>query len=144
MNRQDGIHMDALAAALAETGDTALDIVRGTGIPLPKVLRLLGLSTASRAAPALDGLEIVQLCLYAELTLSAVIEDLAALPRFLTVKETCAFLGVSASTVKRFVKSGDLRQWTPERGHRKITRDSVAKLVGVDPVCIPNRRKSTE
>ena len=52
--------------------------------------------------------------------------------------------GVSASTVKRFVKSGDLRQWTPERGHRKITRDSVARLVGVDPACIPNRRKSTE
>ena len=46
MNRQDGIHLDALAAALGETGDTALDIVRGTGIPLPKVLRLLGLSTA--------------------------------------------------------------------------------------------------
>lgn len=46
--------------------------------------------------------------------------------------------------VKRFVKSGDLRQWTPERGHRKITRDSVARLVGVDPACIPNRRKSTE
>lgn len=45
MNRQDGIHMDALAAALRETGATALDIVRGTGIPLPKVLRLLGLST---------------------------------------------------------------------------------------------------
>lgn len=59
--------------------------------------------------------------------MSSVIEDLAALPRFLTVKETCAFLGVSASTVKRFVKSGDLRQWTPERGHRKITRDSVAR-----------------
>ena len=76
--------------------------------------------------------------------MSSVIEDLAALPRFLTVKETCAFLGVSASTVKRFVKSGDLRQWTPERGHRKITRDSVARLVGVDPACIPNRRKSTE
>lgn len=66
MNRQDGIHMDALAAAL--------DIVRGTGIPLPKVLRLLGLSTASRAAAALDGLEIVQLCLYAELPLSAVMD----------------------------------------------------------------------
>ena len=65
--------------------------------------------------------------------MSSVIEDLAALPRFLTVKETCAF-----------VKSGDLRQWTPERGHRKITRDSVARLVGVDPACIPNRRKSTE
>lgn len=76
--------------------------------------------------------------------MSSVIEDLAALPRFLTVKETCAFLGVSASTVKRFVKSGDLRQWTPERGHRKITRDSVARLVGVDPAVIPNRRKSTE
>ena len=30
--------------------------------------------------------------------MSSVIEDLAALPRFLTVKETCAFLGVSAST----------------------------------------------
>ena len=42
MNRQDGIHMDALAAA--------------------------------RAAPALDGLEIVQLCLYAELPLSAVMD----------------------------------------------------------------------
>ena len=53
--------------------------------------------------------------------MSSVIEDLAALPRFLTVKETCAFLGVSASTVKRF-----------------------ARLVGVDPACIPNRRKSTE
>lgn len=38
MNRQDGIHMDALAAA------------------------------------ALDGLEIVQLCLYAELPLSAVMD----------------------------------------------------------------------
>ena len=73
-NRQDGIHLDALAAALAETGDTALDIVRGTGIPLPKILRLLGLSTASRGAPALDGLEIVQLCLYAELPLSAVMD----------------------------------------------------------------------
>ena len=33
--------------------------------------------------------------------MSSVIEDLAALPRFLTVKETCAFLGVSASTVRR-------------------------------------------
>ena len=63
-----------LAAALGETGDTALDIVRGTGIPLPKILRLLGLSTASRAAHALDGLEIVQLCLYAELPLSAVMD----------------------------------------------------------------------
>ena len=74
MNRKDGIHLDALAAALGETGDTALDIVRGTGIPLPKILRLLGLSTASRAAPALDGLEIVQLCLYAEFPLSAVMD----------------------------------------------------------------------
>ena len=74
MNRQDGIHLDALAAALGETGDTALDLVRGTGLPLPKILRLLGLSTASRAAPALDGLEIVQLCLYAELPLSAVMD----------------------------------------------------------------------
>ena len=76
--------------------------------------------------------------------MSSVIEDLAALPRFLTVKETYAFLGVRASTVKRFVKSGDLMQSTPDRGHRKITRDSVARLVGVDPACIPNRRKSTE
>lgn len=42
MNRQDGIHLDALAAALGETGDTALDIV--------------------------------QLCLYAELPLSAVMD----------------------------------------------------------------------
>lgn len=33
--------------------------------------------------------------------MSSVIEDLAALPRFLTVKETCAFLGVSASTPSR-------------------------------------------
>ena len=78
MNRQDGIHMDALAAALGEARAPArprkLDIVRGTGIPLPKVLRLLGLSTASRAAAALDGLEIVQLCLYAELPLSAVMD----------------------------------------------------------------------
>ena len=76
--------------------------------------------------------------------MSSVIEDLAALPRFLTVKETCAFLGVSASTVTRFAKSGDLRQWTPERGHRKITRDSVARLVGVDPAAIPNRRKLSD
>ena len=76
--------------------------------------------------------------------MSAVIEGRAVLPRFLAVKETCAVLGVSGATVRRFVKAGDLRQWTPERGHRKITRDSVARLVGVDPACIPNRRKSTE
>ena len=48
--------------------------------------------------------------------MSLVIEDLAALPRFLTVKETCAFLGVSASTVKRFVKSGDLEAVDPRAG----------------------------
>ena len=59
--------------------------------------------------------------------MSSVIEDLAALPRFLTVKETCAFLGVSASTVKRFVKSGDLRQWTPERGPVSYTHLEVYK-----------------
>ena len=72
--RHEQTRRHTLAAALGETGDTALDIVRGTGIPLPKILRLLGLSTASRAAPALDGLEIVQLCLYAELPLSAVMD----------------------------------------------------------------------
>ena len=66
--------------------------------------------------------------------MSSVIEDLAALPRFLTVKETCAFLGVSASTVKRFVKSGDLRQWT----HRRIIRHFRPEgsfLFGADAFC---------
>ena len=73
--------------------------------------------------------------------MSSVIEDLAALPRFLTVKETCAFLGVSASTVKRFVKSGDLRQWTPERGHRKIRATPSPGSSGSTPPPSPNRRK---
>ncbi|MFR4570231.1 MAG: helix-turn-helix transcriptional regulator [Collinsella stercoris] len=55
--------------------------------------------------------------------MSSVIEDLAALPRFLTVKETCAFLGVSASTVKRFVKSG-----TSDNGPRAGAPQDNARL----------------
>lgn len=48
--------------------------------------------------------------------MSSVIEDLAALPRFLTVKETCAFLGVSASTVKRFSSRGTSGNGPPSGG----------------------------
>lgn len=65
--------MDALAAALAETGDTALDIVRGTGIPLPKVeaaRALHGVARRARARRARDR----PARLYAELPLSAVMD----------------------------------------------------------------------
>ena len=34
--------------------------------------------------------------------------------------------------------------WQADQARLTLARDSVAKLVGVDPVCIPNRRKSTE
>lgn len=48
--------------------------------------------------------------------MSSVIEDLAALPRFLTVKETCAFLGVSASTVQEVRQVGGPQAMDPRAG----------------------------
>lgn len=48
--------------------------------------------------------------------MSSVIEDLAALPRFLTVKETCAFLGVSASTVRGSSSRGTSGNGPPSGG----------------------------
>lgn len=53
---------------------SALDVVQATNIPLPKVLRLMGLSKSKRERDALDGLELVQLCIYVGLPLSAVIK----------------------------------------------------------------------
>lgn len=60
------------------------------------------------------------------------LEELMSLPRFVTYRQASEFLGVSRSTVARFVEQGELRAWRLESGRRKIARDSLAELVGFD------------
>lgn len=55
------------------------------------------------------------------------------LPRFVTYRQAADYLGVSRATVSRLVARGDLRAWRLESGRRKIVRDSLARLVGIDP-----------
>lgn len=60
-------------------------------------------------------------------------DELEALPRFCTIKETMEFLCVSRSTVMRYIESGDLDAWTMQSGRRKVRRDSIARLCGIAP-----------
>ena len=74
--RPDQIHHEVIAECLGEAGMTALDVTRASGIALPKVLRLRGLASGpARSCDELDGLELVQLCMLADLPLSSVVED---------------------------------------------------------------------
>lgn len=48
---------------------------------------------------------------------------------YLTTREAAAILGVALRTVQLWVESGTLRAWKTAGGHRRITRESVDKLL---------------
>lgn len=48
---------------------------------------------------------------------------------YLTTREAAAILGVALRTVQLWVESGALRAWKTAGGHRRITRESVDKLL---------------
>ena len=52
---------------------------------------------------------------------------------FCTTREAAALLGVSLSTAQNWAESGLLESWKTEGGHRRISRESVQKLIA-DPI----------
>lgn len=64
-----------LRACLIEMDASPREVATATGIALPKILRLLGVSGGVRRAEGLDGFDLVRLCSYAGLPLSAVVRD---------------------------------------------------------------------
>lgn len=48
---------------------------------------------------------------------------------FCTTREAAALLGVSVSTAQNWAESGLLESWKTGGGHRRISRDSVARLL---------------
>lgn len=48
---------------------------------------------------------------------------------FCTTREAAALLGVSLSTAQNWAESGLLESWKTSGGHRRISRDSVARLL---------------
>lgn len=48
---------------------------------------------------------------------------------FCTTREAAALLGVSLTTAQNWVESGLLEAWKTGGGHRRISRDSVSKLL---------------
>lgn len=52
---------------------------------------------------------------------------------FCTTREAASLLGVSVSTAQNWAESGLLESWKTAGGHRRISRDSVAKLLA-DPI----------
>jgi excisionase family DNA binding protein len=55
---------------------------------------------------------------------------------FCTTREAAGLLGVSLSTAQNWAESGLLNSWKTEGGHRRISRDSVMKLLA-DPLVAP-------
>lgn len=62
----------------------------------------------------------------------SVVKDFLALPRFCTISETSDFLGVSKTTVRRYIELGYLDTWALESGRRRVLRDSIGVLCGID------------
>lgn len=58
---------------------------------------------------------------------------------FCTTREAAGLLGVSLSTAQNWAESGLLDSWKTEGGHRRISRDSVMKLLA-DPLVAPVAR----
>lgn len=67
------IDLSPIRAVAREERLTAVDVSRGTGIPMPKAMRVLGLSSDSRISTELDGVELVQMCALVGLPVSAVV-----------------------------------------------------------------------
>ena len=60
-----------------------------------------------------------------------------AIPKtFCTTRDAATLLGVSVSTVQNWAESGLLDSWKTEGGHRRISRNSVARLLA-SPVAQP-------
>jgi excisionase family DNA binding protein len=55
---------------------------------------------------------------------------------FCTTREAAGLLGVSLSTAQNWAESGLLNSWKTEGGHRRISRDSVMKLLAA-PLAAP-------
>lgn len=51
--------------------------------------------------------------------------------RFCSTLKAANFLGVSNRTVQLWVENGTLRAWKTAGGHRRISMDSIEKLVGI-------------
>lgn len=68
------IDLTPLAATLRERGFDALTVRDLTGIQLPKVLRLLGITHDERRGTELNGYEVVQLAALADIPLSAIVK----------------------------------------------------------------------
>lgn len=70
-----GVHHEAIAECIGESGMSPADVARATGIALPKVLRLVGLcSGRARVCDEIDGFELIRLCLFLGLPMSAVFD----------------------------------------------------------------------
>ena len=52
---------------------------------------------------------------------------------FCTTREAAARLGISIGTVQLWVEKGLLSAWKTEGGHRRVTRESIDKLLNVHP-----------
>lgn len=54
---------------------------------------------------------------------------MAVIKTFCTTREAASLLGVSLSTAQNWVESGLLDAWKTDGGHRRISRESVNKLL---------------
>lgn len=48
---------------------------------------------------------------------------------WVSIREACALLGVSAATLRRWSDAGDIRVFTTPGGHRRFSRDAVMALL---------------
>lgn len=53
---------------------------------------------------------------------------------FCTTREAAEILGISLKTAQVWVESGMLEAWRTDGGHRRITRESVERLLASSPV----------
>lgn len=53
---------------------------------------------------------------------------------FCTTREAATKLGISIGTAQQWVEQGLLSAWKTEGGHRRVTRESIDKLLSVVPV----------
>lgn len=68
------IDLGPLAESLREAGHDALTIRDMTGISLPKVLRLMGITQDARRGTELTGYEVAQLAALADVPLSSIVK----------------------------------------------------------------------
>lgn len=67
------IDLGPLSRAIADRGLDALTVRDATGIALPKILKIMGITEDQRSRHSLTGYEIVQLAVFCEIPLSAIL-----------------------------------------------------------------------